>query len=77
MYYVKVDGTIVKICRSFDDAKRSAVIYKGKIYHGGKQVSLPKTVMVDYGDSNFRKREMISEIYGDNNHGFHVRKYYI
>ncbi len=71
MYAVKVDGMIVKSYCSFKESKRCAKHYNGKVCRYTK-AKLPKAVTLSYNDPKYVKREMIREIYSENNHGYHL-----
>lgn len=70
---IKVNGTVIKLCRSFNEAKRMAAIFGGTI-SGYTKGTMPKSAMLRYGDSQVTKREMYREIYGEYNHGYHFTK---
>lgn len=73
MYMIKVNGMTEKLCRSFAEAKKYAKKRNGKVYVLRNE-KLPKASKLSYGDSERVKREMYSEIYSENNHGYHFTR---
>lgn len=74
MYVVKVDGMTVKLCRSFNEAKTVALNNSGKVYKCHYKNVKVKAAILHQSDSPYTKREMYREVYGEHNHGYHIRR---